>query len=292
MTTQSVVTAFGKGVVGPRARPTSRWLGVVLSASCLSACVPTTAATDLAAQHGGEPAVVDGSRLTRPKFHVLVTGFHDWRDLGEPPDVWRCRDNPSCRLLLGAPTSGKEPGEADFDGPLVQRLKARAGEDVVYHFDTMPVTWGAYDTLGDVRRYEAVVHLGLGVYDTQDAIQVEHGAFNLRRGTDAAGESREEPVVASRPPRVDANADVEARISTIAGKQFGSYLTRVAEAREDNTYLCNETHFRALEALASDDGPNSLDAAFFVHIPTARADDPDHEALAEGVAGVVQALVE
>jgi hypothetical protein len=156
----------------------------------------------------------------------------------------------------------------------------------------MPVTWGAYDTLGDVRHYEAVVHLGLGVYDSQDAIQVEHGAFNLRRGKDAAGVELDTTVVGGRPQRIDGNADIDARISAIAGQRYGSYVTRVAEAREDNSYLCNETHFRALEALASEDGPSSLGAAYFVHIPTARADDPDHEALAEGVAGVIQALVE
>ena len=37
----------------------------------------------------------------RPR--VLVTGFHDWRELES--NVWRCRDNPSCRVLYGAPSA-------------------------------------------------------------------------------------------------------------------------------------------------------------------------------------------
>ena len=34
---------------------------------------------------------------------MLVTGFHDWRELES--NVWRCRDNPSCRVLYGAPSA-------------------------------------------------------------------------------------------------------------------------------------------------------------------------------------------
>ena len=248
-----------------------------------------------AAEHGsfapaGHESTVDGGMTSRPKVRVLVTGFHDWRDLGQPPDLWRCRDNPSCRLLVGEPTVGREPVSADFDGPLVSALRGKASADVTYDFDTLPVTWGAYDLLGDLGRYDVVVHLGLGVYDTTEAIQVEHGAFNSRRGTDAAGSDRAEPISEMHPDRIDANHHVEARIAAIAGRRHGAYVTRVGEARPENSFLCNETHFRALQSLASAGG--TLEAAYFVHIPSVMADDPSHERLADGVAGVIRALVE
>jgi len=263
-------------------------IAVLMALLVTSAC--SRAGTSPALAHAEREASVDGATSSRPKVNVLVTGFHDWRDLGQPPDLWRCRDNPSCRLLLGEPTAGREPVEADFDGPLVKALRARAAVDVTYHFDTMPVTWGAYDTLGDVSRFDVVVHLGLGVYDTTNAIQVEHGAFNLRRGTDAEGVAREEPVNVARPERIDGNDQVELRIAALTGRRHGAYVTRVGEARPGNSYLCNETHFRALETLASDVG--GPEAAYFVHIPAAMPSDPTHEALAEGVAGVIRALAE
>ena len=53
----------------------------------------------------------------RPR--VLVTGFHDWRELES--NVWRCRDNPSCRVLYGAPSASPPIEKA---GPLVRALRA------------------------------------------------------------------------------------------------------------------------------------------------------------------------
>ena len=53
----------------------------------------------------------------RPR--VLVTGFHDWRELES--NVWRCRDNPSCRVLYGAPSASPSIEKA---GPLVRALRA------------------------------------------------------------------------------------------------------------------------------------------------------------------------
>ena len=50
----------------------------------------------------------------------------------------------------------------------------------------------------------------------------------------------------------------------------------LAEARPENTYLCNETHHRALKAL--DGGPR---AAYFVHLPYAAEDDADHRRLSK-----------
>ena len=57
--------------------------------------------------------------------------------------------------------------------------------------------------------------------------------------------------------------------------------------RAPNTYLCNETHHRALKAL--DGGPR---AAYFVHLPYAAEDDADHRRLAASVAELLRRLVE
>jgi hypothetical protein len=54
--------------------------------------------------------------------------------------------------------------------------------------------------------------------------------------------------------------------------------------------LCNETHFWALRALrGGSNSPSRPRAAYFVHIPYAT--DGDYETLAEGVSGVIGALV-
>ena len=60
-------------------------------------------------------------------------------------------------------------------------------------------------------------------------------------------------------------------------------------ARVENTYLCNETHTLALDAVAKSRASGGrLEAAYFVHIPQPK--DDDWSALAESVAGVVVTL--
>ena len=63
------------------------------------------------------------------------------------------------------------------------------------------------------------------------------------------------------------------------------------QARPQNTYLCNETHSLALDAVRRSQAEGgSLEAAFFVHIPQPAEQDWDR--LAESVAGVVIALLD
>ena len=70
---------------------------------------------------------------------MLVTGFNDWRGLnaapGSPPNLWRCRDNPSCRLLVGAPC---DLPPLHRDGPLPRLLRATESGtvDVEWTFQT------------------------------------------------------------------------------------------------------------------------------------------------------------
>ena len=128
------------------------------------------------------------------------------------------------------------------------------------------------------------------MYDRDDEIFVEAGAYNRREGTDAAGRVAQEPIFSSRPEVLEASATVAAAVQAVDGRSFGTMRARTMRARPENTYLCNETHSLALEAVRrsrADGGP--LKAAFFVHIP--QPAEQDWGRLAESVAGVVTELV-
>lgn len=117
----------------------------------------------------------------RPR--VLVTGFHDWRQLGDAnPNLWRCRDNPSCRLILGFPSASPPLAR---DGCLPSTLR-NLMPGVSFSFVTLPTAWGTAQGI-DFYQYDVVIHMGLGVYDCHDKILVEDGAWNGRVGKDAAG---------------------------------------------------------------------------------------------------------
>jgi hypothetical protein len=220
-------------------------------------------------------------------LRVLVTGFNDWKDLGEPPNVWRCRDNPSCRLLVG---DSLDAAPHTFEGPLVRALKTAAGDrSVAWSFSTLPVTWGVTTERTDYGAYDVVVHLGLGVYDRKDEVFVEAGAFNHRRGTDVAGRAVDEAIVEGKPSVIEAPPHVAAAVRAVDGRRFGEMRARAMEARDANAYLCNETHTLALEAVRESlAGEGALQAAYFVHIPQPAAED--WTPLADAVAGVVVAL--
>ena len=269
-----------------------------LVASCwLVACAaaPDRAASDEPMNELDLRAAVSGGTSSGDEeaLRVLVTGFNDWKGLGEPPNVWRCRDNPSCRLLVGDETPDKPSAH---QGPLARRLLAHRREDgrsIAWSFATMPVTWGVADSLEDYTDYDIVVHLGLGVYDTFDELMLEDGAYNLRKGEDAAGRDSHQTIGGDAGSRVlDATEEsgIAGRVRGLNEQHFGDYTLVVARAREDNAYLCNETHYRALERVnASVRDRARLQSAYFLHIPYAK--DDDYERLADGVAAVVFALV-
>lgn len=257
----------------------------LLALPLLSACAPKVTAATADAEPASPPAVA----ATQPEsLRVLVTGFNDWKDLGDPPNLWRCRDNPSCRLLVG---DARSEAPTAFDGPLVSALKTAAGDrDITWSFSTLPVTWGVAAERTPYADHDVVVHVGLGVYDRDDEVFVEAGAYNLRKGTDAAGHSAQEPIFASEPEVLEASPKVAAAVQAVDGQMFGSMKARTMPARPQNSYLCNETHSLALEAVRkSQTEGGSLEAAFFVHIP--QPVQEDWERLAESVAGVVLALV-
>lgn len=260
----------------------------MLAAACLVlACSSSageitgpTAATSEQAAERSEPDPKE------QPVRVLVTGFNDWRELGEPPNVWRCRDNPSCRLLLGDPHDDQPQ---DYAGPLVQRLEA-AAPHVDWRFATMPVTWGAFSQVPtDV---DVIINIGLGVYDRFDALQLEAGAYNLRAGADAAGVELAGPIDPAAAQTLAAPSSIADRLARLTGRTVAGFAVVVAEARADNSYLCNETHYHALSTLKSvlARGEGSLREVYFLHIPYAK--DDDYAALADGVAGVVLGILE
>lgn len=219
---------------------------------------------------------------------VLVTGFCDWQrtlDGGRPGDPWSCVHNPSGRLLVGELGAGAEPyADPPLVGPLVRSLAQRGSRR--HAFRLLPVVWGAHGRLGDPGDYDVLVHLGLGVYDRRDALQLERGAFPWRRGTDALGEAVDEALSGPTPaaPRLGP-AEVLARIDALEGSWTGDFEVRVAAARPDNVFLCNETHWHALGAASR----GAAARAYFVHIPLVEG-PPGLDTLAVGLAELIARL--
>lgn len=241
----------------------------------------------------GSEATLDDKSKEGAALKVLVTGFNDWKELGDPPNVWRCRENPSCRLLLAGESSEKP--ETVEGGELVERLLAMktssAGRPIEWTFKTLPVTWQVSENL-NLREHELVVHIGLGVYDRFDQLKLERGAYNRRRGRDAKGEQRGEKIDAAGAETKNApeSSQTDAILDALDGRKFGSYVVDVAAARPENDYLCNETHYRALSELeAARDAEARLQRVHFLHIPYAQ--DGDYAKLADAVGALIAALV-
>lgn len=206
---------------------------------------------------------------------MLVTAFHDWRDCNEPPttNLFRCRDNPSCRLLLGPPSSA--PPITRDSGELVKELlkqrvgrrRQARGEEIEWTFQTLPTVWGTASGL-DLHSFDAVIHLGLGVYDNRDTIILEDGAYNIRCGRDAVGLETGSSIDYGAGARLE-NSRMSAVVRELDGEKAASFTLRTLPARPQNSYICNETHWRALKALevASENENCRLRAVFFVHIP-------------------------
>lgn len=229
---------------------------------------------------------------------VLVTGFHDWPSPSDPPgtfDPQQCRVNPSGRLLLGPPYAGGAP-PTRFDGPLCAILPAEARArrlPLSFRFATLPVTWGIADTL-DLSAVDVVVSLGLGVYPPEPATRLllERGAWNGRLAApDAAGRgagSGELPtrIAPEAGPVLAPSPELAARIEALDLAHCAAYEVRVVEARASNAFLCNETHYRLLQAEQGAAGPSVV---AFVHLAAPLRED-DYPALAEAVAELVLRL--
>ena len=224
---------------------------------------------------------------TKPAGHrplrVLITGFHDWRELDG--NVWRCRDNPSCRLIYGAACPSPP---IERRGPLVTALR-KGSLKATFDFVTMPTLWHTAAGL-DLLAYDVVFHLGLGVYDGHDKLLIELGAYNERRGGDAQGSTAGHTIDAGSAQELPPPPELERRIMSLSGTSIQGFKIDVAPARAANTFICNETHHRALRAHALGDGAPS--AVYFIHLPYPAKGDEGHTALGAGVAALISTLVQ
>jgi len=224
------------------------------------------------------------SEASSKRPRVLITGFHDWRELDG--NIWRCRDNPSCRLLLGSQCPSPPIVR---DGPLPRALRASVPAD--FSFVTLPVIWGTAAGL-DLGSFDVVIHLGLGVYDRHDTILLENDAYNIRRGPDALAQAPPGHTLECGSAQVQpASSGMSARYSALQASASaplaGDFVLALAPARSENSYICNETHWRALKAQHAQTG--RLSSAYFVHLPYSK--DDDHQALAAAVADVIRRIV-
>jgi len=243
-------------------------------------------------------------RDPKARERVLITGFCDWQrvlDGATPRDPWRCEKNPSGRLLVGQlGTRDQTPPDPPLAGPLVRAL-AGGHDRRQFCYRLLPVTWGACKRVGDPGRHDVLVHLGLGVYDDDRAIQLERDAWPWRRGVDATGHELDEALIddeadaeadagprlriAGVPPVLEGSSELRTRIDGLDGAEVGTHRVRVTAARSDNVFLCNETHWHALRAARS----GRVRRAYFVHLPPAD-DEADLVALATSVAALVDRL--
>ena len=222
-------------------------------------------------------------KVSHQVHQVLITGFYDWKNLGDPPEVRRCHDNPSCRILAN---EGVNP--ASYQGPLALELQAwiQSIPNVQIEFKILPVTWDSINQL-NLNQYDQVIHLGLGVYDNFHQIFIEEGAYNLHKGKDATGNTREVIIESSQASILKAPLKVQRKIDHILKSELPSPFQLVKmKARADNSYLCNATHYNSLKHIT----PTSrLQEAYFIHIPHRQGNSD--QALSEALAKMIKMLI-
>lgn len=216
--------------------------------------------------------------------HILITGFYDWHHLGVPPNVKRCRDNPSCRVLANEGIDHR-----GFNGPLAKLIKKWSKEEVdkKVTFALLPVTWSSLDQL-DHHRFHTIIHLGLGVYDSYHRILIENGAYNLHHGTDALGEKRESLIQAHKPEVLKATSVITDGIKRALRHPLPQPFNLIqTEARRDNTYLCNATYYNTLLEVRKH--PELNKEAYFIHIP--HREGKSDQALSQVLFEIIKALL-
>jgi len=221
-------------------------------------------------------------------WRVYVSAFLDWPRTADEAvgfDPWRCVENPSGYLLIGRwHTGGVKPDPTGGALPRALRRIRRTsdGRPVAWTFDVLPTRWGAAEAV-PAREHDVIVSLGLGVYPErygeahERTVLVEVGARNLRaRGPDVAGVSigdvgAPDPVIDSEGGRVlhardRARRRVEAPAGTVETPD-GIYSVVTEEARDDNAFICNETHYTLLRQVTPEGRPRQV---YFIHLPRPR----------------------
>ena len=158
-------------------------------------------------------------------------------------------------------------------GPLARQLESirqtADGRPVDWTFEVLPVLWGIGRAI-PAQDFDVVINIGLGVYDCDSTIYLEHGAHNGRSGSvDAAGPPN------ALAPQIEAGAAntltaprrVASKLRAVAGDfaiNGDVYTAEMKRARRSNNYVCNETHYLMLRQLSA---RQRLCRAYFIHIP-------------------------
>eukprot|EP00659_Diplonema_papillatum_P022208 gene22208-34081_t len=210
---------------------------------------------------------------------VLVTGFNDWNHV---ESLWQCSENPSGRLLVG--DAGSRSADAPKDGRLPALLR-EGRPDVEWRFLTLPVVWGIGAAV-DYTAYDVVIHLGLQSALGPTLIQIEDGAYNLGVGLDAAGFQNSGPLDPLFPGDSLHNDTVTRVVRSLEDEQLpGGFKCFVVDPTRHNTYICNETNWRAVRKT----NEGVVAAGYFLHIPQQGF---DLALLAEALAALIPKLVD
>jgi len=298
---------FAKGSVGSRKR---RWLVRpalrTTALPVLCAASPKERAKDNAPRPDKGPRRPAKRRQASAKkvWKVYVSGFHDWpatKDEAIGFNWWRCMRNPSGYLFIGEWYKGRSKPDPTR-GLLPKRLKTitttNDGCTIEWTFDTLPVEWNTITTVG-LTQYDVVVNLGYGVYHSASKVRLENGAWNGRaEQADAAakvpGKRRGPPKVIdpTAGKRLAAPKGTRDTIKATAGDfRVGTqtYTAEVANARQTNGYVCNETHYLALQKVKAT--PGRPHRAVFIHIPKP-AKDRGYPPLAALLARIIEKLIQ
>lgn len=242
-------------------------------------------------------------------WRVYVSAFLDWpRTQAEAVDFdpWRCVANPSGYLLVGRWHSGRvkpDPTRGPLPRALRRIRRTRDGRPVEWTFEVLPTRWGAAEAI-PARAHDVIVSLGLGVYPEQygeaweRTLLVEVGARNLRaRGPDVSGVSIGDDgapdaiIDPAGQPVLHAGARERRRAeeadSTVETTD-GTYSVVAAPARDDNAFICNETHYTLLAQVGTGARPRQV---YFIHLPrprNIRRGRPLARVLAQVIEGLIQ----
>eukprot|EP00468_Gymnochlora_sp_CCMP2014_P001716 CAMPEP_0167742026 /NCGR_PEP_ID=MMETSP0110_2-20121227/1188_1 /TAXON_ID=629695 /ORGANISM="Gymnochlora sp., Strain CCMP2014" /LENGTH=226 /DNA_ID=CAMNT_0007626153 /DNA_START=60 /DNA_END=740 /DNA_ORIENTATION=+ len=146
-------------------------------------------------------------------------------------------------------------------------------KDFEFDFHTIPVIWGGVTSI-DYTGYDVAIHMGLyGVKGSYDKILIEDGAINARKGNDALGCSSEPIIQPNHPLYIRDEGRLDALFTQLHEKKLFStkevtFKSYIIQARIQNSYICNDTHWRALDALRSSARTGGkLRASYFIHVP-------------------------
>jgi hypothetical protein len=238
-----------------------------------------------------------------------VSAFLDWPRTNREVvgfDPWRCLANPSGYLLIGRWHQGRvkpDPTRGPLPRTLRRIRRTGDGRPVEWTFDVLPTRWGAGETI-PAADHDVIVSLGLGVYPErygeahERTVLVEVGARNLRaRGPDVDGVSigddgAPDTIIDRQGRRVlHARARERCRAEAAAGMvetPDGVYSVVTEAARDDNAFICNETHYTLLRRVTPGARPRQV---YFIHLPRPRNMQKGRP-LARVVARVIEGLIQ